>query len=85
MQLILEQLLILYIFILSGWIIGKLKKDKASHSEILSVLLVNLFLPSKVFRSFATNFTVSYLKERYPLLLVSLALLLPGLGMAVGK
>jgi len=75
MQLILEQLLILYIFILAGWIVGKLKKDKASHSEILSVLLVNLFLPSKVFRSFATNFTVSYLKERYPLLLVSLALL----------
>lgn len=75
MQLIFEQLLILYIFILAGWVIGKLKKGKAAHTEILSVLLVNLFAPCKVFRSFATNFTVTYLQERYPFLLVSLALL----------
>ena len=75
MQLILEQLLILYLFIIAGWIIGKLKKEKAAHTEILSVLLVNLLLPSKVFRSFATNFTVSYLQERYLFLFFSLALL----------
>ena len=82
MQLILEQLLILYLFIIAGWIIGKYKKEKASHTEILSILLVNLLLPSKVFRSFATNFTVAYLQERYPFLLVSLALLAVLLVMA---
>lgn len=76
MQIILKQLSILYIFLLSGWLIGKLKKDKASHSDILSVLLVNILLPAKVFRSFAGNFTLSYLAEGYTLVLASLVLLL---------
>lgn len=76
MQAVFKQLLILYIFLFAGWLIGKIKKDKASHSDILSVLLVNIFLPCKVFSTFAKNVTVTYIKERYYLLLASLALLL---------
>ncbi len=76
MQLILQQLLILYIFILAGYLIGKKFKGKAAHSDILSVLLVNLLLPCKVFRSFADNFTVPYLKQKYHFLLASVTLLL---------
>ena len=63
MLLVFKQLFILYIFLFAGWLIGKLKKDKASHADILSVLLVNLLLPCKVFNTFANNFTVSYFKE----------------------
>lgn len=75
MQAVFKQLLILYIFLFAGWLIGKIKKDKASHSDILSILLVNIFLPCKVFSTFAKNVTVTYIKERYYLLLASLALL----------
>ena len=75
MLLVFEQLFILYVFLFAGWIIGKLKKDKASHSDILSVLLVNLLLPCKVFNTFSKNFTVSYFKERYTLLIASLILI----------
>ncbi len=75
MQIILKQLSILYIFFLIGWIIGKTKKDKASHADILSVLLVNVFLPCKVFNTFSKNFTVSYISEKYVLIITSLILL----------
>ncbi len=75
MLLVFEQLFILYIFLFSGWVIGKLKKDKASHSDILSVLLVNLLLPCKVFNTFSKNFTVSYFKEKYSLLIASVNLI----------
>lgn len=75
MQIVLKQLSILYIFLIVGWVIGKLKKDKADHSDILSVLLVNFFLPCKVFGTFAKNVTVSYISEKYKLLLASFILL----------
>ena len=75
MQVIFKQLLILYIFLMAGWLIGKIKKDKVSHSDILSVLLVNIFLPCKVFSTFQKNVTVTYIKERYYLLLSAIALL----------
>ena len=75
MLLVFKQLFILYIFLFAGWMIGKLKKDKASHADILSVLLVNLLLPCKVFNAFANNFTVSYFKEKYSLLIASLTLI----------
>ena len=53
MQTIFEQLSILYVFLLAGWLIGKKKKEKADHADILSVLLVNILLPCKVFSTFA--------------------------------
>ena len=73
MKLVYEQLFILYLFMAAGWLIGK--KKNASHSEILSVLLVNVLLPCKVFLSFATNFTVEYFKARYTYLFASLILI----------
>lgn len=82
MLLVFEQLLILYIFVFSGYVIGKLKKDKAAHSDILSVLLVNLLLPCKVFNTFSKNFTVSYFKSNYNLLFASLILISVVLTMA---
>ena len=75
MQIIFKQLSILYIFLLAGWLIGKLKKDKAPHADILSVLLVNILLPCKVFNTFSKNFTVSYISEKYVLIITSLIML----------
>ena len=75
MKIVFEQLSILYIFLLAGWLIGKLKKDKASHSDILSVLLVNIFLPCKVFNTFSNNFSSSYFLDNFYLPLSALILL----------
>lgn len=75
MRVIFEQLSILYVFLLAGWIIGKLKKNKADHADILSVLLVNILLPCKVFSTFANNFSPAYFAENYVLPLSALILL----------
>lgn len=83
MHLVAQQLIILYLFILAGWLIGRIKKEKAAHSDILSVLLVNLLLPCKVFRSFSNNFTPSYFKERYLFLIASTLLLVVLVAAAV--
>lgn len=75
MQIVFKQLLVLYIFLIAGWLIGRIKKEKASHADILSVLLVNIFLPCKVFNTFANNFSVEYFARNYVLPLAALVLL----------
>ena len=75
MQTVFEQLTILYIFLLAGWLIGKWKKDKASHADILSVLLVNILLPCKIFSTFARSVTPAYLSEHWRLLVAAMILL----------
>ena len=67
MQIVFKQLLVLYIFLFMGWLIGKAKREKASHADILSVLLVNVLLPCKVFSTFANNVTHTYIREKYTL------------------
>ncbi len=76
MLIILQQLFVLYIFIFLGWLFGKLKKDQVSHTGLLSFLLVNLFLPTKVFNTFAKNFTVDYITNNYQTIFISTAFLL---------
>ena len=75
MDIIIQKIAYLYVFILVGYFFGKGKKGINSHTPMLSFLAINLFLSAKVFRSFATYFTVGYIKDHYKLLLISLALL----------
>lgn len=87
MEVILTKLFCLYAFILMGYLIGKFKKGINDHTVILSFLAVNILLPAKVFNSFSTYFTVSYISNHYQLLMVSLGLLvvLHLAGWLVGK
>ena len=71
MIIILEQVALLMLFMLAGYFLAKTKKADSSHSKLLSVLAVNLFLPANCFNTFATNFTPAYLSKNYMLLLVS--------------
>lgn len=75
MIIVLKQLSVLYLFLLAGWLIGKYKKEKASHADVLSLLLVNIFLPCKVFGTFANNFSLSFLKKHLILPASALVLL----------
>ena len=49
MRIVLEQLFVLYVFLCLGWFLGTRKKGLAAQTGVLSFLLVNLFLPAKVF------------------------------------
>ena len=71
-----SQLMILFAFILCGFIIGKIKHIPREKSSILSVLLVNILLPAKIFLNFSKQCTLSYFKNSYSTLFVSTALLL---------
>ena len=71
-----EQLCVLYLFVFLGWLLGRLKKDAAEKSGLRSFLLVNLFLPCKVFLNYANNFTVSYIQQNYMTLFYSIGVLL---------
>lgn len=76
MLIIFSQVLILLTFVAIGFILGKTNIVKSEHSKILSSLLVYVFLPSNIFKSFSTNFTVGYITSGYKLLLVSAAIIL---------
>ena len=76
MLIIVKQLLVLYIFLLLGFFFGKWKKEQQTHTGIISFLLVNLFLPAKVFNTFSKNFTKTYITENGKTIIVSVSLLL---------
>lgn len=86
MQALIKQLMVLYLFIIAGFILGKWRKDMAAKSSVLSFLLVNLLLPCKMFLNFSRNFTVSYLQNNYITIFISLGVLvllvLAGKGIA---
>lgn len=71
-----SQLLILFVFILIGFALGKIKGISIEKSNVLSVLLVNIFLPAKIFLNFSKRCTPSYFKDNYATLLISTAFLL---------
>ena len=75
MTVIISQVAILVLFGLIGFILSKARLLNADHSKILSTLLVYVFLPANSFRTFATKFTVKYIKQNYSLILISIVVL----------
>lgn len=76
MTVVVEQVLVLFIFALAGYILSKVKLINVEHSRLLSCIEVYIFLPSLVFNTFSKNFTVNYIREKYIFLIVSFVVLL---------
>lgn len=76
MTIVIEQALLVLMFAAVGYCLVKFKVIDSRHTKVLSTLAVYVFLTSSIFRTFATNFTPAYLKEKYPLILVSGGVLL---------
>ena len=76
MFVIFKQVAVLLLFALIGCVLVRTKKIDASHSDMLSTLAVYVFLPCTAFNTFGQNFTVEYLSEKYPLIIVSFFLLM---------
>ena len=75
MKIVFEQLSLLFIFMLYGFLLGKSKLINYEHTRILSVLEIYLFLPCTVFNAFYGNFTIDNLTKYYQLIIVSTAVL----------
>lgn len=71
MIVIFKQVAILFIFALIGYTLSKCKIISPSNTKFLSTLVVWVFLPATSFKSFATNFTVKYITEKYDIILTS--------------
>lgn len=69
MSIVIEQVCLLIAFAAVGFVLCKTKIADAGQSKILSVICFYIFLPSKVFTTFANQFTPAYLAEYWPLLL----------------
>ena len=75
MSAVIEQVLTLFIFVVIGFILAKAKIIKGSHAPIASKLLVYVFLPANIIKTFARKCTVAYISENYTLIIVSLAVI----------
>lgn len=73
---LIEQLCVLYIFIIVGFYLGKKRPDASGSSGIVSYVLVNVFFPAKIFLNFSTSFTVDYVKNNYISVFIGIGLLL---------
>lgn len=75
MSIVIEQVLLLLLFMAVGYSLCKAKVASSGHAKLLSCLCVYVFLPSTIFRSFAANFNPEYLRAHYPLVLASAVIL----------
>ena len=76
MQIVFEQVLTLFLFAAVGYALSKSGAVSPAHSKLLSSLLVYVFLPCNIFRTFAANCTTSYLRDNYQTVLFSIGTLL---------
>ncbi len=76
MGLVFEQVFVLFLFAAVGCVLTRCGAIKSEHGSLLSKLLVFVFLPCNVFKTFASRFTVSYLREHGVSMLISCAVLI---------
>lgn len=76
MAVIFSQQIILFLFVALGYVLSRTGAVKQSQAKILSSLVVYVFLPCNLLKTFSTRFTVDYIGENYQLLLTSIGILL---------
>jgi len=70
-----EQVGILFLFATVGYLLSKTKLVQPAHSKILSTLLVYIFLPCNIFKTYTANFNLTYLTQKYDFVLISLVII----------
>lgn len=76
MYVIISQVVILFAFAATGFVLAKCGAVNKDHSVILSKLLVNIFLPAGIFKTFTRYCTVVYISENINLIVVSTVILI---------
>ena len=77
----LNQMAVLFVFMLAGFILCKLKLAPENAGLVLSKFETYLFIPALNINSFMTHFTVENIAARWQSLLCSVVLLLAAVGM----
>lgn len=71
-----EQIAILLLFVAVGYILGKTGTVKHEHSKALSTLLVYVFLPCNVLKTFITRFNIGFISANWNTLVISSAIVI---------
>lgn len=71
MTVVFQQVLLLFLFVITGYILCKIHIVNGQQAGILSSLLVYLFFPCKVFRTFAQELTLNFLRENWQIPLLA--------------
>lgn len=75
MLVVVQQVLLLILFAAVGYVLCKTGKIDNIHTKMLSTLQVYVFFPCTIINTYSANFTVTYIREKYPLLIVSAAIM----------
>ena len=75
MFIVMQQVLLLILFAAVGYTLCKTGKVNSQHTKLLSALQVYVFLPCTVVNTYSSNFTIPYIREKYPLLLASFVIM----------
>lgn len=75
MSIAFEQTMILFVFALTGYLLGKTGRLKEEYSGLLSTLEVYVFLPCVSFSTFSTHFNRQMLTTKLPLIASSFVIL----------
>lgn len=70
-----SQVFLLLFFVAIGFTISKFKLVNSLHADILSKILVYIFLPANTFKTFALNFNKDYIFKNYKIVVCSFAVL----------
>ena len=74
-MIVFEKVFTLFIFIIVGYLLSKLNRVDRSHSKLLSALLVYVFAPTTVFKSFSTNFSIENIVSNFQHIAISAVVL----------
>lgn len=74
MAIVLQQIGILFLFAIIGYILAKTGVIKAEQTKILSSLIVYVFSPAVCLDSFSKNFTTEYLSQKYELFIIAIVI-----------
>lgn len=76
MEAVFNNVLILFVFTIAGYVLSKTKLCDSSNGKLLSSFLVYIFFPCKIFKTLANNLTVEYLSEKYTFIIASFCMLM---------
>ena len=76
MVIVFEQVIVLFLFAVAGYALCKFNIVNSGHSQILSKLLVYIFLPCNIIKTFASNFKQQYVIANYRIIISSIIIIL---------
>ncbi len=73
---VLQQIIILLLFVASGYVLGKTRLVNSEHSGLLSKLLIYIFLPCNIIKTFSARFNIDFISANWYWIVLSSAITL---------